>query len=176
MLRGIHDLMSEADAWVTYNGERFDNQRLSGEFLYHRMPPLPPVASIDLWKTTNRLGYASSKLGFVGPHLKIGKKVEHEGFALWKACMAGDEKAWARMRRYNKQDVVLTEELYETVKPWIKNHPYMGVGGGQVWECPTCTSTRYQKRGQRRTRSFLIERLQCRDCGSWFNGGRVKAA
>lgn len=176
MLRTIHKLMSDSDAHVTYNGERFDLPKLNGEFIDIGLPPLPPVASIDLFKTTRNFGYISSKLAHVGPRLQIGSKVSHEGFALWRACMNGDKEAWDRMRAYNERDVTLLEELYEVVKPYIKNHPFMGIGRGEVFECPTCTSTRYQKRGQRRTRSFLIERLQCLDCGSWFNGNRKKAA
>lgn len=176
MLKGIHKLLSEADAVVTYNGDRFDLPKLDGSFIEYGLPPLPPIASVDLWKTVNKFGYISSKLAFVGPHLEIGKKVEHEGFALWRSCMAGDKEAWKRMRAYNERDVTLLEELYEVVKPYVKNHPFMGIGGGEVFECPTCTSTKYQKRGQRRTRSFLIDRLQCQNCGSWFNGSRVKAA
>lgn len=176
MLKSIHGLMAEADAFCTYNGLRFDAPKLDGEFIESGLPPLPPVAHIDLFKTTRNFGYISSKLAFVGPHLEIGKKVEHEGFALWRSCMAGDKEAWGRMREYNERDVTLLEELYEVVRPFIRNHPFMGVGGGEVFECPTCTSTRYQRRGQRRTRSFLIERLHCLDCGGWFNGKRVKAA
>jgi len=176
MMRGIHKLMSDADCVCTFNGERFDLPKLDGAFVDAGLPPLPPIASVDLWKTVSRFGYISSKLAFVGPHLEIGKKVEHEGFALWRACMNKDREAWKRMRAYNEQDVVLLEELYEAVKPYIKNHPFMGVGRGEVFECPTCSSNNYQRRGNRRTRSFLIERLQCLDCGGWFAGKRKKAA
>lgn len=178
MIKGIHALLSKCDAVVTYNGERFDLQKLQGAFIEYDIPPPPPFASIDLWKTVKNFGYISSKLAFVGPHLEIGKKVEHEGFALWRACMAGDKDAWKRMREYNERDVTLLEELYDVVKPYIRNHPFMGVGRGELFECPACTSARYQHRGNRRTRSFIIQRLQCLDCGHWFPGKRtqVKAA
>ena len=178
MLKGIHRLMSDADCLITYNGERFDLPRLDGSFVEYGLPPLPPCASVDLWKAVSKFGYISSKLAFVGPHLEIGKKVEHEGFGLWKSCMAGDKDAWGRMKEYNMGDVTLLEDLYNIVRPYIRNHPFMGVGGGELHECPTCTSTRNQSRGNRRTRSFLIQRLQCLDCGAWFNGKRsqVKAA
>lgn len=178
MLKGIHRLMSESQAVCTFNGERFDLPKLDGAFIEYGLPPLPPVSSIDLWKTVSKFGYISSKLAFVGPHLEIGKKVEHEGFALWRSCMNGDKEAWSRMKEYNIRDVTLLEELYEAVKPYIRNHPFMGVGRGELFECPACTSTRYQRRGNRRTRAFVIERLQCLDCGHWFPGKRsqVKAA
>jgi predicted RecB family nuclease len=34
-------------------------------------------------------------------------------------CEAGDESAWKRMRAYNKQDVRLTESLFDEFRPWI---------------------------------------------------------
>ena len=178
MLSEMHALMSQADCFATYNGDRFDLGRLEGEFIEQRLPPTPPVASVDLYKKVANLGYISAKLAYVGPHLKIGKKVKHAGFDLWRGCMRGDESSWRKMKAYNIQDVRLTGELYTLLRPYIRNHPFMGVGGGELHECPTCTSTRNQSRGNRRTRSFLIQRLQCLDCGAWFNGKRsqVKAA
>jgi hypothetical protein len=49
----------------------------------------------------------------------LGKKREHEGFALWLKCEAGDAKAWKAMRQYNIQDVRLTEKLFEEYRPWL---------------------------------------------------------
>lgn len=174
MFEGIHALLCEADAVVTYNGDHFDLCKLDGAFVEHDIPPSPPPTSIDLYKTIKKLGYLSGKLAFVGPFLHIGEKVKHEGFGLWKACMAGDEAAWKRMRRYNRQDVVLLEGLYERLRPYIRNHPHLGLGGLSKEECPACGSLSTQSRGVRRTRSFLIKRMQCLSCGGWFQGERQK--
>lgn len=171
MLRTMQQMMGEADAVVTYNGDHFDLQKLNGEFVLHRIQPPPPVTSIDLFKTVRGLGYISGKLAFIGPHLKIGEKVKHEGFSLWSACLKGDKQAWARMKSYNMQDTELLEGLYNLLKPYIRNHPHLGHGG---LECPACQSTRSQSRGFRRTRGFRIHRMHCQDCGSWFEGKRIK--
>ena len=167
MLREMRELLCQAHAVVTYNGDGFDLQKLSGEFVFHRIPPAPPVASIDLFKTVKGLGYISGKLAFIGPYLKIGEKVRHEGFPLWKACLDGDDAAWARMRDYNMQDTELLEGLYTLLRPYIRNHPYLGEGG---LECPACQSRRGESRGTRRTRNYIVQRIQCRDCGSWYSG------
>lgn len=170
MLAGIRELLSDCDAVVGFNSDGFDLQKLNGEFVYHRIPPVPPLTSIDLYKTVRQLGFISGKLAFVGPHLKIGEKIKHEGFALWSACMKGDKQAWKRMEKYNRQDTAMLEDLYEALKPYIKNHPRTGPG------CPVCQSTKTQSRGSRRTRASIIERRQCLDCGSWHDGTRAKAA
>lgn len=178
MLRGIHDLICEADAVITYNGDHFDLQKLSGEMVYHRLDPLPPVTSIDLFKTVRGLGYISGKLAFVGPHLGIGEKVKHEGFGLWAACLKGDKGAWKRMEAYNRQDTELLEKLYEALRPFIKNHPTLGEPKPrkESVSCPVCQSTKTSRRGTRRTKVSVIERIQCNDCGSWSDGLRSRAA
>lgn len=172
MLKSLHALLSEADAVVTYNGDRFDLPKINGEFVAAGLDPVPPIPSIDLYKTAKQLGYQSNKLLFVAKHLSIGQKVETGGFKLWADVMAGDEKAWAKMLRYNKQDVALLEKLYTKLRPYIKSHPALHGNGGV--NCPVCGSPKVQRRGNRRTKAFTIERLHCQGCGSWFDGRRSK--
>ena len=167
MLRGIHSLLSEADAVVTYNGNKFDLPRLSGGFLENGLPAMPPLASIDLYETIKKVGLMSRKLEFVGPTLKIGAKVKHEGFGLWKAVLAGDGAAWARMERYNIQDVRLTDRLYGLLRPYISSHPrlFPKVKGKLI--CRSCGGGHVTRRGSYFTRETQWSRVQCQDCGSW---------
>jgi len=171
LLQPLHELLSEADAVVTYNGDKFDLPKINGEFVAAGLAPVPPVPSIDLYKTAKKLGYQSNKLLFVSNHLGIGSKVDTGGFKLWRDVMAGDEKAWAKMLRYNKQDVALLEKLYTKLRPYIKTHPTLHARE----KCLVCGSSRVQRRGHRRTRAFMIERLHCQGCGAWFDGSRMKA-
>jgi hypothetical protein len=172
MLAGIHALLAEADAVVTYNGDKFDLPKLMGEFAMAKRSSPGPLTSIDLYKTARKLGLQSSRLAFVAPALGIGEKIKHEGFRLWLQVEAGDERARKRMERYNKQDTRLLEKLYTRLRPFIRNHPYLG--SVERGHCPSCESHRLQKRGTRRTKAFVIERLQCQSCGSWTDGVRRK--
>ncbi len=173
MIRALHALISEADAIVGYNSERFDIPKLMGEFLLLKLTPPPPVASIDLYKTVKKFGFQSGKLAYIGPFLKIGAKVKNEGFDLWAKVEAGDPKAQLRMARYCMGDVRLTEKLYKRILPFIKNHPNFNTQPSG--SCGACGSTRVQQRGYRRTKYFKIKRQQCQNCGSWFDGTRSKA-
>jgi uncharacterized protein YprB with RNaseH-like and TPR domain len=172
MLKKILSLLSAADAVITYNGDKFDLPKLMGEFAVEGLGSPGPLTSIDLYKTVRKLGFQSSKLQFAAPHLGIGEKVANEGFRLWRGIEEGDEKARRKMERYNKQDTRLLEKLYSTLRPYVKNHPYLGVGSPS--ECPACGSHDVQKRGIRRTKSFFIERLHCQACGTWSDGKRSK--
>lgn len=171
MLKRLHALLSEADAVVTFNGDKFDLPKINGEFIAAGMPSVRPTPSIDLRRTTKQLGYISGKLQFVSGHLGIGQKIDTGGFKLWRDVMDGDQKAWAKMVRYNKQDVVLLEKLYTRVLPYMKVHPALHHGHGA---CRACGSKKLQRRGERTTKVFAIERLYCPACGSWADGTRRK--
>ena len=174
MFKGIHALMSQADAICTYNGDKFDLPKLMGGFVEHKLPPPPPVASIDLYKTVKTMGWTSGKLAHVAPLLRIGSKVKHEGFGLWTKVMNYDPAAQKRMERYNKGDVRLLDRLYRVLQPYVKTHPYLGEFGSAKAECPRCGSRNVQARGWRRTRLFRVQRVQCQSCGGWHDGRREK--
>lgn len=171
MVKAAHALLDEADAVVTYNGDKFDLPKLNGEFLLDGLAAPAPTTSIDVYKTVRKLGFFMNRLAFIGPLLRVGAKVKHEGFSLWSKVIAGDEKARERMKKYNIQDVVLLEKLYKKILPYIKNHPHLGK---ERHECGACGSSKVQSRGYRRTKYFKIQRLQCIACGSWQDGKREK--
>lgn len=175
MLEAMHSLWSEADAICGYNNDRFDNKKMRAEFIRHEMEPPPPVASIDLFKTVrSQFSFDSHKLDYVSQMLGIGNKVKHEGHGLWSRVLQGDEKAERTMERYCKQDARLTEKLYKRLRPYIANHPHLGVGNSEA--CPACGSLNTYKNGNRYTRCFVTQRLQCRDCGHWFKGASKRRA
>lgn len=173
MISEVHTALSEADAVSTYNGASFDIPKLMGNFLLEGLPPPPPLTQIDIYKAVRRLGFICNKLAYIAPLLGLGDKLKHEGLPMWIAVMNGDVKAQKRMARYCAQDVILLEDVYNKVKAYVPNHPYMG----QVRpdECATCGSRETQSRGVRRTRSFVIARVQCQACGAWQSGKRIAA-
>ena len=171
MLMQIHALLEEADAVVTYNGDKYDLPKLNGEFALAGLLPTAPPTSIDLLKTVKKLGLFMNRLGFVGPLFGLGGKLVHHGFKLWVDVENGDERAQRTMRKYNIKDVKLTEKLYKRILPFIRNHPHLG---NEKRECGACGSNHVQSRGFRRTKYFKIQRLQCQTCGSWSDGTRAK--
>jgi DNA polymerase elongation subunit (family B) len=170
MLKGIHELLDSSDAVIHYNGTKFDIPTLNKEFLLNKLLPPSPYKQIDLLRVVrSNFRFPSNKLDYVSQRLGLGKKHAHEGHDLWVKCMNGDKDAWKRMEEYNIQDVVLLESLYDNLLPWIKNAPnrnlYQDTTG-----CPTCGSTRLQKRGTAVSTIGSYQRYQCRDCGSWSQG------
>lgn len=175
MLQVAHDLLSEADEVVTYNGDKFDIKYLNGEFISYGFVPPAPYQSTDLYKIVKKHSYfPSKKLEFVANRLLGDAKVKHGGYQMWKDCLDWDvdpktkAKAWKDMAKYCKKDVELLEPLHDILLPWTSNainrmlYDCPGEHG-----CPKCTSPNLEKRGFSRTQSQTYQRYQCKDCGAW---------
>lgn len=171
MAKAALDLLTEADAVIGYNSDKYDLPKIMGEILLAGLNPPPPPTSIDLYKVVKKMGFVMNRLAYIAPLLKIGSKVQAGGFPLWTAVMNGDEKAQKKMEKYCVQDVRLLPKLYKKLKPFIRNHPHLGE---EKSECGACGSNHVQSRGTRRTKAFKIQRIQCQSCGSWSDGKRTK--
>ncbi|MFD5308279.1 ribonuclease H-like domain-containing protein [Streptomyces ardesiacus] len=174
MVTAAHELLDEADAVIHYNGQRFDIPHLNREFVEGGLKPPSPYSQIDLLKVVKKqFRFPSNKLDYVTKALGLDHKVSHAGHTLWVKCMAGDYQAWEEMKKYNVQDVVITEQLYDKLLPWIPSHPSHGLyveGDGEV--CPNCGGGELQKRGWSHTQVSSYQRYQCTGCGKWSRGGK----
>ena len=166
MLKGVHKLLSEADAVVHFNGTKFDIPTLNKEFVLNNLLPPPPSKQIDLLKVCRgQFRFPSNRLDYVASALGLGEKKKTE-FKLWVDCMNNDAKAWREMERYNKHDVKLLELVYIRLLPWIKSHANYNLYG-QTHSCPNCGSKQVQNRGITVTKTLRYQRFQCQDCGTW---------
>lgn len=169
MIRRIYKLINEADVVAHYNGRKFDIPILNKEFLLLGLAPPAPYKQVDLLTTARgQFKLASNKLDFVAQSLGLGKKIHHKGFELWLECMAKDPLAWQTMEKYNKQDVILLEKVYDRLLPWIKTHPNAAVYLGNEMCCPRCASVKIQRRGIHVSTTRRYARYQCKGCGGWF--------
>lgn len=172
MLKKIHKLLSEADAVVTYNGNRFDLPTLNKEFIKAGMTPPAPYKKIDLLTVArSQFKFTSNKLDYVAQFLGLGAKEKHKGHELWLGCMAGNDKDWKIMQKYNKQDVVLLEKVYDRMLPWIPRHANWSVFENSLC-CPNCGSKYFQKRGLYHSQAGTYQRYQCQGCGTWFKDNK----
>ncbi len=172
MLRGIHELLDEADAVVHYNGKSFDIPTLNREFLTKNMRPPAPYKQVDLLEVVrDQFNFPINKLDYVCQRLGLGEKVRHPGFQMWIDCMAWEEEAWEKMETYNRHDVVILEKLYAVLRPWVRNHPNIGAFDGRPDACPKCGEEgTLQARGIAVTRDARYPRFQCTSCGGWSRG------
>jgi len=177
MVKAAWDLVDEADVVVHYNGTSFDMPHLHREFLLSNLGPTSPVKEVDLLKVVKgNFRFPSNKLQFVSTALGLPGKTQHTGHDLWVKCLNGDPNAWALMKKYNKNDVVITEQLYDILVPWIKSPPHAGLYIDDGSEhCPRCGGTSLQRRGRYYAAKYSYPRFQCQDCKGWLKGARSES-
>lgn len=174
MIAQAHRLLSEADIVVGYNSKSFDIKHLNREFILAGLDEPAPYQQVDLMHAVKRkFKFTSNKLDHIAQQLGLGAKTSHTGFQLWVDCMAGSEKAWALMRKYNKQDVVLTEKLYDKLLPWIAGHPSVAlIDGVRDDSCTNCGSIDLTREGYAFTNLGKFPRFSCKNCGKWGRSGK----
>lgn len=167
VVKSLHALFNEADIVVAHNGDKFDQKKTQARFIYHNLSPTQHYKSVDTLKVARKhFSFTSNKLDDLGEHLGLGRKLKTDK-DLWRGCMAGDLQAWAKMKRYNKQDVILLEKLYLRLRPWTDNHPNMANIAGRPETCPRCGSDEgFQASGFKFTKTGRYRRFQCKACGT----------
>lgn len=168
LMKDVWDLLDEADIVVAHNGVNFDIKKLNARFIVHGMTPPSPFKVIDTKRAVKQVAaFSSNKLDWLSSQLDIGRKLAHEGFAMWQGCMNGDRKAWAKMKKYNAHDITLLGKLYEKLSPWIKQPNANMWAEGSICPNPACNSANIVRRGLFRSKTRLYIRFCCKDCGSW---------
>ena len=179
LCESLHKLFEEADIVIAHNGDEHDQKKSNVRFVFNGLTPPAPYKSIDTKKVAKRyFKFNSNSLNNLGTFFNLGNKIEHTGISLWRGCMEGDKKSWDLMKKYNKQDVVLLEKVYNKLLPWMTNHPNIALLNGEKEACPNCGGFKLQKRGFSYTRTNKFQRVQCQGCSSWhqmpLKGGQIR--
>ena len=167
----LRELLSKADCVVAHNGDTFDFPMVLGRLFAHGIAPPSPFKQIDTKKIANGLRLDSRALDALGKITGVGRKVKHEGAAMWEAIVERQcPRAWAKMRRYGIQDIRLLARVYPLLRPFAKNHPDLTVWSERPG-CPVCQSTHVKKDGFSVLRKRRVQQWQCLadGCGKYFS-------
>lgn len=167
VVKTLHELISQADITIGYNVIGFDNKVSNTRFLYHGLDTPPPNKAVDPLRTArSKFKFPNNKLTTVSEYLGLGTKTEHTNGDLWYPCIQGDKKAWKLMAKYCDNDVVLLEDVYKKLLPYMTNHPNIAMLSGDVDSCPRCGGHRIVGNGWRTTNSSRYQRFKCGNCGA----------
>lgn len=170
LLKGIWNLLNEADIIITQNGKAFDIKKLNARFILNGFKPPSSYQHVDTKLIASRkFGFTSNKLEYMTNKLcKKYKKLKHarfSGFELWSECLKGNQKAWKEMERYNKYDVLSLEELYQKLQPWDNSINPNLFTEKLTTKC-ICGSSQFHPNGFKYTSTGKYQRYQCKKCGS----------
>lgn len=166
--QSIWDLINDCDILIGHNVERFDKRKLNARFFINGFaPPLPYVTIDTLILAQKNFGFSSNRLDFLGRLIRNRGKIE-TNFDLWVRCKNGDKEALLEMEAYNKEDVVLLEEVYCDLRPWMKSHPNLSLlMDAKEPCCPTCGSFNIEYTDKYYTTPANQYRVvRCKDCGA----------
>lgn len=175
LLKGIWDLLDEADVVVTQNGKSFDQKKLNARFIINGFQPPSSFKHIDTLRIAKKhFAFTSNKLEYLSGKLCQQKKMktrQFQGFELWKACMEGNKAAWAEMEKYNRQDVIALEELYHRLSPWDNSVNFSVYHDDEINTC-RCGSTEFHRRGLYYSETGKYQRWRCKQCGAETRGSK----
>lgn len=171
IVTSLYNLINQADIIVAYNGRNFDIPYMNQRFLVYGFPPYVPVHVVDPYETAkNVFRFSSNKMDNIATQLGLQNKIKTD-FLLWKRCLGGETEALNEMLTYNKQDVVVLEEIYCRILPWIKNHPNISNYLENKISCVKCGSENLVKLNRYFfTPSGRYELYRCKSCGAIFRG------
>ena len=153
-LTAIIDLVeaiNKADVIVTFNGVKFDLKYLKTRMLKWGLPPLKPVKHIDLFlQAKKHFRFPSNSMNNICKYLGYSELKTSTDFDLWKRCINYKDKqdcetALTEMEMYNRQDIVVTRNLFKQIQGWTT-----GINVGTILNskenvnetirCPKCGS------------------------------------
>ena len=168
IVKDLWEYVDEAEVIIAHNGRKFDMPKANTRFLKHGLMPPTTYLIIDTLDTLKKyFKVSSNKLNFVNAFLGIPQKTDTGGFELWSECMKGNEDSLASMETYNRNDVLILEELYVKLRPWIKPHPNVSLySDDKDTCCPSCGGKRLEGAGHYATPVNRYQAWRCKDCGA----------
>jgi RNase P subunit RPR2 len=142
LVKSLWNLLDKADIVIAHNGDGFDIPNMNTRFIIGNLPPPSPYQTIDTMLIARKqFGFTHNSLSALARVFGFPPKVETD-FELWKRCVDGDEEALKYMQEYNIGDVDLLERVYLKLRPWIRNHPNIGLYiDSKESVCPNCGSS-----------------------------------
>lgn len=176
VVKELRKAILEADELVYHNGKKFDYKKLNTRVLLNGLDPMSKPRETDtLIQARKHFGFTSNRLDYIGQVLGVGGK-EATSSGLWMKALEKDKKAIDEMEKYCKRDVVLLEEIFDKMLPFID----LGMNKNLVEpsleeKCPKCGSNALKKHGWQYTKSCKYQRYICTKCRSFVQGGtRIK--
>lgn len=166
---------NKASFVVGQNNDSFDNKWIKTRAAKHRLMVNRFVKSLDIYKLAkNNFRLISYSMDYMSYFFGLTPKQQHEGIIMWekveKGTKAEQKEYLNKMVEYNKGDIVTTEELYLTLKPYFKAVTNKAVESGlPKWCCPISGSKNVKLYNTIFTEMGTVQRiLYCPDSNHQF--------
>jgi hypothetical protein len=175
-MKALWDVFDQNDYIIGHNVKRFDRTQSNTFFAQFGLPAPSDCKFPDTMTAIKaRFRLPSYSLKYCLRFFKIGQKMETGGDSLWIDAEEGDEKAQAKMLRYNQNDTVQTEKLWNFLvdNGWARLPVIDGYKKGM--SCPRCLCIEWQKRGIKPiVGKGLCQYYSCKRCNKQMPGEIVE--
>lgn len=167
VVKDLREMLEGADIVIGHNGDKFDLKKFNARLIYHKLPPLPKIQTIDTLKQARKLAkFTSNRLDYLGKFLGVEGKMDTTP-GLWDRAMRGDKAAIEEMVEYNKIDVKVLEDVYLALRSYMDTHP--NIADPHTMQCPKCGEREVVKHKLRVSASGVRrQQYQCNGCGGYF--------
>lgn len=165
LCRELRDVIDRYPVIIGHNFKRFDIRKIYARFMYWGIkPPAHPLIIDTLTIARQVADFPGNSLAKLADFLHVPQPKLHFGIDEWIACIEGDDKAWTREKRYNGRDILVNEQIYYLLRPFMRTHPNMNADDGTKG-CHACGSTSLMKKGRRYSAAGWRQRYECKSCG-----------
>jgi DNA polymerase III epsilon subunit-like protein len=165
MMQEFMAYYNRCDMVIGQNNNSFDNKIVKARAAKHRLFINRFVKSFDIYrKAKSVFKLQSYSMKYMATYFGLTPKLEHEGKRMWLKIQYGNdaEKAeyLAKMVEYNIGDIVTTEELYMTLRPYLGTITHRGIESGKPrWSCPISGSTNIELYNTIYTEAGTVQRI-----------------
>jgi DNA polymerase III epsilon subunit-like protein len=160
-------ILEEADYLLAHYGDKFDMKYLAGRYFLNQLAPFPIVQTVDTCLLSKRhFKINSNKLDYIASQLGIGRK---SPMCLndWIGCTNSCTESIKKMEKYNIQDVLLLQEVFHKMLPYVQTKINLNHFSDSKHVCPQCGSMQLEKRGFYYNKATKKQRLKCKKCNHW---------
>lgn len=156
---------NKASMIIGQNNNSFDNKWINTRAAKHKLFVDRYVKSFDIYRMAKRyFRLPSYSMAYMAKYFGLTLKQSHEGMHMWDMIEYGnveEQKEYLqKMVDYNKGDIVTTEELYMTLKPYFGSVTNNAVKQGlPKWACPVSGSVDVKLRKTIFTEQGTVQRI-----------------
>ena len=166
---------NKASVVIGQNNNSFDNKWIATRAAKHGLYVDRFIKSFDIMRMAKRyFRLPSFSMAYMAKYFGLTLKQSHEGLHMWHMIQYGTPKEQKeylkKMVEYNKGDIVTTEELYFTLKPYFAAVTNNAVKNGlPKWACPISGSLNVVHKKTNYTEAGTVQRiLYCKDTKHQF--------
>ncbi len=166
---------NNASMVIGQNNNQFDNKWIQTRAAKHGLFVDRFVKSLDIYRLAKRqFRLISYSMDYMAQYFGLTPKQEHEGIIMWEMVENGTKEQQKeylkKMVEYNKGDIVTTEELYLTLRPYFRTFTNKARESGLPrWACPISGSKNVKLQKTIFTEMGTVQRiLYCPDSDHQF--------